>query len=340
MTPAIPRTDINNKKVNHVKKTTFLRATLAAVVGLALQGAAQAADYPSRPVELVVPAAATGASDLSARVFAKYAEKLLGKPVVVVRINGEGGYKGSRSVHEDPSKGYRVLYTHQGLVANYLTRMAPYSYDGFKIGPSVVEDATLGLYVSGKSGITSIGDLLARARAKPGKLKAATEYGTISHFMFLKLQKEQDVTFRLMDTGGDAARLAALIGGTVDVMAKVYSGTQEYLQSGDFVLLGEPTGTRAPNAPHVPTYREQGVDFTFPPYLWTLFFSQNTPQAVVDTWTGIAREVTANPAYRKEIEALGMAWTYRSPEESTAAYADTQKAWAALAAGTAAVARQ
>ncbi|SER46521.1 Tripartite-type tricarboxylate transporter, receptor component TctC [Azotobacter beijerinckii] len=323
-----------------MQKRTFLLATLAAAVGLSLQGAAQAASYPNRPIELVVPAVATGASDLSARIFAKYAEKRIGKPVVVVRISGAGGYNGSRAVREDKSNGYQVLYTHQGLIANYLTKVAPYSYDGFKVGPAVVEDATLGLYASGKSGIKSINDLLARARAEPGKLKAATEYGTLSHFMFLKLQKEQGVTFKLMDTGGDAARLAAMLGGTVDVMAKVYSGTQDYLKSGDFALLGEPADKRAPNAPEVPTYKEQGVDFTFPPYVWSLFFNQNTPQAIVDTWTEVAREVTSDPAYRKEIEALDMAWTYKSPEENAAAHAGMQQAFAELVGGMSAVAKQ
>jgi len=323
-----------------MKKRTLLLATLATAVGLAFQGAAQAASYPSKPIELVVPAAATGASDLSARIFAKYAEKRLGKPVVVVRINGAGGYKGSRTVREGQANGYQVLYTHQGLIANYLTKVAPYSYDGFKVGPAVVEDATLGLYVSSKSGIRSIRDLLAKARAEPGKLKATAEYGTLSHFMFLKLQKEQGVAFRLMDTGGDAAKLAALIGGTVDVMARVYSGTEDYLRSGDFVLLGEPTGKRAPNAPEVPTYKEQGVDFTFPPYLWSLFFNQNTPDEIVEQWAEVAREVTSDPAYRKEIESLGMAWTYKSPQDSAAAYASIQKTFAELVDRESAVAKQ
>ncbi|SFK54890.1 tripartite tricarboxylate transporter substrate binding protein [Azotobacter beijerinckii] len=323
-----------------MQKRTFLLATLSAAVGLSLQGAAQAASYPNRPIELVVPHIATGSTDLAARVFAKYAEKRLGKPVVVVRIGGAGGYNGSRAVREDKSNGYQVLYTHQGLIANYLTKVAPYSYDGFKVGPTVAENATVGLYVSGKSGIKSIHDLLARARAEPGKFRAGTEYGTYNHFMFLKLQKEQGVTFKLMNTGGDAGRVPALLSGTVDVIAKTYSGTQDYLTSGDFVLLGEPTDKRAPNAPEVPTYKEQGLDFTFPPYMFTLFFNQNTPQAIVDTWAEVAREVTSDPAYQKEIAALGMAWAYKSPQESAAAYASTQKLMADLVEGASPVAKQ
>ncbi|SFA93879.1 tripartite tricarboxylate transporter substrate binding protein [Azotobacter beijerinckii] len=323
-----------------MQKRTFLLATLAAAVGLSLQGTAQASDYPNRPIELVVPNIATGSTDMAARAFAKYAEKRIGKPVVVVRISGAGGYNGSRAVREDKSSGYQVLYTHQGIIANYLTKVAPYSYDGFKVGPTVAEDATVGLYVSGKSGIKSIQDLLARARAEPGKLKAATEYGTYNHFMFLKLQKEQGVKFKMVESNGDAGRIPMLLSGTVDVIAKIYSGTQEYLKSGDFVLLGEPTGKRAPNAPEVPTYKEQGLDFTFPAYTFTLFFNQSTPQEIVDSWDKVAREVTSDPAYQKEVAELGMAWTYKSPQESAAAYASAQKLMAELVEGASPVAKQ
>ncbi|TKD45237.1 tripartite tricarboxylate transporter substrate binding protein [Azotobacter chroococcum] len=330
----------NEKKATPMKRRTFLLATLAAPASLALQDTAQAAGYPARPIELVVPNIATGSTDMVARTFAKHAEKRLGKPLVIIRITGAGGYNGSRAVHEDQSRGYKVLLTHQGLVANYLTKVAPYSYDGFKVGPVVAEDATVGLYVSGRSKIKSINDLLAKARAEPGKVKAATEYGTYNHFMFLKLQKEQGVKFQMVEIPGDAGRIPALLGGSVDVIAKIYSGTEDYLKSGDFVLLGEPNGTRAPNAPHVPTYKEQGVDFTFPPYLFTLFFNRDTPNDVVEQWAEVAREVTSDPAYQKEIAALGMAVAYRSPQENTAAYAAIQKTMAELASGAESFARQ
>ncbi|WP_349568979.1 tripartite tricarboxylate transporter substrate-binding protein [Azotobacter salinestris] len=126
------------------------------------------------------------------------------------------------------------------------------------------------------------------------------------------------------------AKVTALLGGFVDIMPKVYAGTQDYIESGDFVPLGQAGNERAPNAPDVPTYKEQGVDFTFQPCMWSLFFNENTPQEIVDKWNEIAREVTANPAYRKDIEKLGMAWAYRSPQDSAAACADVQKTYAEL----------
>lgn len=323
-----------------MKKTTFLLAGLAAAIGLTLQGTALAGDYPTRPIELVVPNIATGSTDQAAQTFARYAEKRIGKPVVVVRVSGAGGYKGSRSVHEDKSDGYQILFTHQGIIANYLTKVAPYSYDAFKVGPTVIEDSTVGLYVSGRSKIQSIQDLLAKAKAEPGKLRVATEYGTYNHFMFLKLQKEQGVKFDMVEIKGDAGRVPALYSGTVAAIAKIYSGTEEYLKSGDFRLLGEPSSKRAPNAPNVPTYKEQGVDFTFPAYTFTLFFNQSTPPEVIKLWDKVAREVTSDPAYQKDVAAIDMVWTYKSSQESTAAYASAQKLMSELVTGDSAVAKQ
>ena len=90
----------------------------------------------------------------------------------------------------------------------------------------------------------------------------------------------------------------------------------------------------------VPTYKEQGVDFTFPPYTFTLFFNQNTPQDVIDLWDKVAREVTADPAYQKDVASIGMVWTYKSPQDSTAAYANAQKLMSTLVEEEAAVAKQ
>ncbi|WP_417447388.1 tripartite tricarboxylate transporter substrate binding protein [Kangiella sp.] len=310
-----------------MKKTVF---TMSVLMALGLSGHATADDYPSKAVELVVPAGAGGGTDLSARIFAKYAQKILKKPVVIVNVGGAGGYNGSRMVYEGKSDGYKIIYTHQGIITSYLTKVAPYSYDGFKPGPTIVMDGTVGLYVSGDSEIKDIKDLIAKAKTNPGKLKAATEYGAFTYFMFNKLAIETGAKFNLVDVGGGAAKTSALLGGYVDVIPKLYVGTQQYLDSGDFRLLGEPTEVRAENAPNIPTYKEQGVDFTFPAYQFAVFFNKNTPDSIVEKWDEVARQVTSNPEYKKDIAKVGFVATFMNSQGTAASYGTTQKEFSEL----------
>lgn len=316
-----------------MQKKTLLLSSLA-LLGLAFQSTltVQAADYPTKAIELIVPVGAGGGTDLSARTFAKHAQKLLGKPVVIVNINGAAGYNGSRTVREDKSDGYKVLYTHQGLITTYLTKVAPYSYDAFKPGPMIAEDPSMGLFVSSKSGIKTIQDLITKTKAEPGRLKAATEFGGVTYFMLLKLQQEQKIKFNMIDVGGDSAKVTALLSGFVDLMPRVYFGAQDYIKSGDFVLLGQASATRANNAAEVPTYKEQGVDFTFPAYKWSLFFSENTPQEVINRWDEVARTVTASPAFQKDMQKLGILPAYHTPEQAKAAYGEIQTLFTELSA--------
>ena len=321
-------------------KKSVLGLCVLAAVGVASQGVALAKDYPTKPIELIVPVGPGGSTDLSARVFAKHAQKKFGKPVVIVNIKGAGGYTGSKTVYDSAPDGYKVLYTHAGIVTNHVTNTAPYSYDGFKVGPTVIEDPSLALFVNGKSGMKTLGDLIAKAKAEPGKLKTATEYGAFTYFMLLKLQKEQGVKFNLVDVGGDADKTVALLGGHVDVMPKVYLGTEDYLDSGDFVVLGVAQAERAANAPKVPTFKETGIDFQYHEYPFTIFFQKDTPQEVIDAWLKVAQEVTADPAYKKDVEKLGMVPVYKSPEEAAKNFAAMQAEFAELAKEKAEVAAQ
>lgn len=303
-----------------------------ALAGIGLAVPAQAAgDYPTKPIELVVPAGAGGGTDLGARTFAKYAAKKLGQPVVIVNMSGAGGYVGSRAVHEAKPDGYKILYFHANLVTAYLTGTAPYSYDAFAVGPTLIQDPSLGLYTGGKSGIKTINDLIAKAKAEPGKLKAATEYGAFTYFMLLKLQNQEKVKFNLVDVGTDSAKVTALLGGYVDIMPKIYSGTQQYIDSGDFNALGVAQAVRAPNAPKIPTFKEQGVDFEFPAYPFGFFFVKDTPQAIQDKFNKIVKEVSEDPGFRKDVAKLDLAVNFIPPAQAAENFANIQKEFTEIA---------
>ncbi len=324
-----------------MQKRIFLTSlAAAALASLAVSPALAEDKYPTKPIELVVPASPGGGTDLSARAFAKYAQKKLGKPVVIVNVTGAGGYTGDKAVHEAKPDGYKILYTHAGVVTTYLTGTAPFSYDGYEVGPEIVEDGSLALFAQGKSGMKTINDLIAKAKAEPGKVKMATEYGAFTYFMLLKLQQSQNVKFNLVDVGSDSAKVTALLGGYVDLIPKIYAGTQAYIDNGDFNVLGVAQDERAPNAPKVPTFKEQGVPFDYPAYPWTLFFPKGTPKDIVERWDTVAKSASQDAGFKSDIDKIGMAIKYRSPADAQKNFASIQTEFADLAKTKAEVAKQ
>lgn len=313
-----------------MKAKILSTCVMTALVSLSAIQLHAAVDYPKKAIEIYVPAAAGGGTDLGARTFAKYAQKKFGKPVVIVNVKGAGGYNGSKMVHEANPDGYKVLYFHNSLVSNYLTRTAPYSYDGFDTGPAMVEDGSMAFFTQGKSGIKNAKDLIEKAKANPGKLKAATEYGATSYYLLLKFQKDTGVKFNLVDVGGDSEKVTALLGGFIDIMPKVTAGTQAYIDNGDFNVLGVPSEKRTPNAPQVPTYTEQGVSFTYPPFLYGFHFTKGTPKEIRERFTQVAKEVAADPAYIKDMEKIGLPVRYTTPEDSAKFFAKMQADFAEL----------
>ena len=297
-----------------MRKVVVALCVVLLAVTLVAQGAFAADWKPSKAIELIVPAGAGGGTDLSARTFAKYAQKLLGKPVVVVNVKGAGGYSGTRQVFDGKTDGQKVLYYHGNVVMNKMAGIAPYSVDGFEQGPIVVEDGSMSLFTQGDGDIKSIEDLIAKAKANPGKIKAATEFGAFTYFMYLKLQKEQGIKLNLVDVGGGAAKQAAMLSGIIDVMAKLTVGTKPFVDAGKFNVLGCMQEERVRNAEWAPTLKENGVDFQYPAYQFALFFTKGTPQTIQDAFNEVAQKVTSDPEFQKEILKIGFNPTYYAPD--------------------------
>lgn len=313
-------------------KKVFL-SICAFVLAFTITGtAAEAKEWkPKKAIELIVPAGAGGGTDLSARTFAKYAQRIFKKPVIVVNVKGAGGYSGTRQVYDAKPNGQKVLFFHSNVVMNKLSGTADYSYDGFDVGPIVVEDGSMTLFSQKGSGIKTVQDLIKKAKANPGKIKAATEYGAFSYFMFLKMQKELDIKFNLVDVGGGASKIAAMLGGYVDLIPKLSVGTKAYIDSGDFNAVGCFQKARQLNAPHIPTFEEQGIPFYFPGYTFTLFFPKGTPQDIRDAYDDVAKAVTSDAGFQKDIKKLGLRPSYKSPKEAVKIFAEMQEEMLELA---------
>lgn len=295
-----------------------------AVATFAFASIAGAADFPKGAISIVVPAAPGGGTDLSARVFAKYAQKVLGQPVVVVNVSGGGGSSGTKKVYDAKPDGANILFFHNNVVLNNISGVASYSYDGFEVGPRMVTDAAMGLFVNKSSGWNTINDFIEYCGQNPGKATVATEIGGYTYFFLLSLQDKTGVEFNIVDVGGNSEKSTALLGGHIDAMPNSYGTAKGFVQSGDFVCLGFPTEERNPVFPEVPTYKEQGVDYTYPAYEFSFFFPKGTHPDIQAKLDQAVKKVSENAAAQKDIARLGFVMHYVEPKENVKVYAEMQ----------------
>ncbi|HEU5394713.1 MAG TPA: tripartite tricarboxylate transporter substrate binding protein, partial [Candidatus Methylomirabilis sp.] len=176
---------------------------VAAVVAAAWVGAA---GYPDRPVKLIVPWAAGGDTDAILRVFANTAEKHLGQSVVVTNITGASGTVGAREAKKSPSDGYTIYSGHDYLHTTYWTGVSEISYKDFE--PICLLSATPSIVAThGKAKWSSMKELLADAKKRPGEITFGATLGSTSHFFPAMIEKETGVRWKYVSYEGTAPRM-------------------------------------------------------------------------------------------------------------------------------------
>ncbi|MCB1395784.1 MAG: tripartite tricarboxylate transporter substrate binding protein [Rhodobacter sp.] len=255
-----------------LNKTLFGGTAMA--VALMLGGPALA-EFPERPVEIVVPFAPGGAGDVFARIFVNAINEnnLLPQPVVVVNMPGGGATIGSGEVRDAEPDGYTLLQLHQTLITSHVMGTSDYGPEAFE---PVVEThhVCLTYATSMDSGLTSLDDIRAANEADPRSVKEATLIGSLVHFASAMLENAAHLGVGLVNVGGGAQRTASLMGGhtqTMFTMPFVVGREDSGLRG--LVQLGP---DRHPLLPDVPTAHELGYDVDACTNYWWLA-PQGTP---------------------------------------------------------------
>jgi tripartite-type tricarboxylate transporter receptor subunit TctC len=276
---------------------------------------AEASDYPSKPITVVVPAGAGGDTDANARLLGKYLEKELGQPVVISNVTGAGGTVGASEVLDADPDGHTVLFFHNSLLLNRILGLTEDSYDSFKLAGIPVLDQGNTFMVSGDSKFENLQDMVEYARAHPGEVSIATEVGGFTHLQLLALQKDQDIELNIVDVGGAAEKVTALLGGHVDIVPTSLGLVKDYVESGDMRSLGIMASDRVDLMPDVPTFVEQGVNSEFEKFFF-YGFNPDTPDEIVDEFSKAVEKVVNNEEYVKEAEKFLVTPTYLNQQEA------------------------
>lgn len=307
------------------------RLAAAALVLVAAIVPAFADDYPSKPIEVVVPAAAGGGSDVLVRALQPYMEKELNGTIVVLNVPGSGSVGGSRKVVEAAPDGYTVLANHVTLLTAMALGKADFKYDAYALAATAVQ-IPLVVVVPADSDIKDLKDLLTRAKDTANPLIAGVNLGAVNHFAMLMLQAlEPGASFRFVQTGGGAETSAALLGHHIAAGVLASSEAKPLVASGDIRILATLGNDRVSYFPDVPTAQEEGYDINLGiEYYW--FMPAGTPQDRLDKFADALHTALQNPDVLKVLDQQGMIPTFETGKDSWARLESLYKTLEAAAA--------
>src|SRR5918996_5358980 len=301
----------------------------AGVLALGLAPAA-AQDYPSRAVDFIVPFNPGGGADASQRTFNKFAEPIVGQPLVVVNKPGAGGTAGwAEMVRAEPDGYTLAIVTPPFNVIPALARpkQTGYTLDQFTYicVYAVVPDVLL---VREDSEFETLADLVEYAKANPGQLKAANTGTLGADFMTtLLIENATGMKFTQIPFTGGAEALQGTLAGTTDVM--VASSLFAVAQQGTLRTLALAAPERDPNIPDVPTFSELGYDVVSERFR-VLGGPPGLPEEIVGYWADVCEQVTSDDDFRSEMNELGQPPAYRGPAEAKASIDAMQQDMQAL----------
>jgi len=243
------------------RRSALLGATALPLAASPLAARAQT-KFPDRPIKLIIPWAAGGPADGGFRILAESAAKKLGQPVVVENKAGAAGVMGAMALQNEKPDGYVISQMHMGVLRQPLLNTS-LTYNPITDLTYILQITgfVMGIVVRADAPWKTLPELLAYAKANPGKLNYGTlGIGSTQHFAMERVGLAQGgLSWTHAPYRGTADTLRALLGGEID-FASDSSGWAPMVQSGKLRLLAVFTERRAKRFPDVPTVKELGID--------------------------------------------------------------------------------
>ena len=301
--------------------TKLRRLALAAFACLSLvHGVAAAQPYPSRPIRIVVPFAAGGATDLIARVTGQKLTESLGQQVVVENRPGASGMIGADAVARAAPDGYTLLMASTAEIAINPSLYPTMSYDPAKdLAPVTLAGITpLILVVNPGTPLRSVADIVAEAK-KGAKLSfASAGNGSVQHLAGELLKQTMSIDVAHVPYKGAAPALTDLLGGQVSLFFSGMPPAMPHVKSGKLRALAVTTTRRSPAAPDVPTMAEAGVTGFDISNWFGVFAPAGTPAAVLDRLNAEFVKALALPDVKERLASQGAETVGNSRDEFAA----------------------
>ena len=297
---------------------------LVFVFGLiaALQGAVALGEtYPSKPVRLIVTYPPAGSSDLMGRILGQKLAELWGQPVIVENKPGAAGSIGMDYAAHQPPDGYSFLIGNLGPVTvNPLLSKVPYDVDRDFVPVSLIATGPNVLVVNPKTPVKTLGELIAYARANPGKLNFGSGGpGSVAHLSGEMLKSLAHVDIVHVPYKGGILSVNDLIAGHVQMVFSDALPVMQHIRAGTLRALAITSPERSPLVPDVPTCIESGVPGLVAVNWWGVLLPAGTPKAIADKFYADLVKVMRDPDVKEKFAQLGVE-AVSSTEEQFAAY--------------------
>ncbi|WP_033465730.1 tripartite tricarboxylate transporter substrate binding protein [Bordetella bronchiseptica] len=313
---------------------TLARLVAPVFAAAALAAApASAADFPSRPIKLVVPAPPGGAGDISARAIAEGMGAKLGQPVIVENRPGAATLLGLRAVVRDQPDGYTMaLLPVTGVaIATTMYDNVPSLEKDFSYVAGVVNAPHMLVAPAGHQSAT-VAELVARLKAAPGRYNYASQgVGSLSHLesaLFLDGSKAQaeHVPYK-----GSAEALPGLMSGETAFMFDSVASVRTHVAAGKLVALGTSASGRVPQFPDAPTMAELGIADLKADNPFAFVAPAGTPPAVIAALTDAVRAALEDPKIIETLTRAGMVPAFQPPKDIARIAAEDLAFWPGMA---------
>jgi tripartite-type tricarboxylate transporter receptor subunit TctC len=289
-------------------------------------------DYPTRPVQLIVPYGPGGVADVGMRLLTDALTARLRQPFVVENRPGAGGIVAAKAGAAAAPDGYTLLMTgNNNAISASLFKSLPYNVLTDFAATSTVSFFDLLIVTSAESPLKSLGDVVKTARANPGRINiATTNPGSTQNLAAELFKSSAGITATIVPFRTSPDLSTALMRGDVDVAFEFYAAMQGLIADKKVVALASTGPKRAPYLPDVPTVQESGIK-DFEVVSWNgIAVPAATPQPVVGILVRAINEVLPNPELQAKAAKLGMEMRASTPQAMTERMKSDIAKWAAV----------
>jgi tripartite-type tricarboxylate transporter receptor subunit TctC len=294
------------------------RAIFAALALSACTSVFSQASYPDKPIRLVVPYPPGGFTDILGRQLATQLQTRLGQNVIVDNKGGGGSTIGSAMVARAPADGYTLLLVAPDLAINESLMATRLSYDARKDFSPVIRAAWSPMVLVTHPSVPAknVGEFLALAKARPGKINFASGgIGTGAHLALELFKTRAGVDLTHVPYKGNGPATSDLLGGQVSAMFLQYAVAKPHVAGGKLVMLATPSGKRSQAIPEVPTIAESGLPgFDVEPW-FGIVAPAGTPAAIVNRLNAEIGKIMQQNDVKDMLASVGAAPSISTPQE-------------------------
>ena len=306
---------------------------LFAGIAVFVSTAAMAQTYPNQPIRIIAPFPAGGLVDVLARAVGDEMSKSMGQPVIVENKPGAGGNIGAELVSKAAPDGYTLMMTSPGIqsINQFLYKTMPFDPDKAFTPISLVADMPMLVLVNPKTGIKSLKDLVAAAKANPSKLNfGSAGVGTTGHLGQALLVHVGDIKVTHVPYKGAAPAVNDLLAGHIDGVVDNPPIVMAHIKAGTVTPLAVAAKERLSVLPDVPTSVEAGLPDWQASSWFGLMAPAGTPPAVVKRLNEEVVKALKQPSLQRFVTESGLKLVGNSPEAFNTLIVDERKKWGGI----------